>query len=375
MASVTRVNTSSGARYRARYRDPAGQSRERWFERERDARQFLVTTEHRVLVGDYVDPNAGRVLFHDFAAAWLDAQVCEATTREAMTVRLRKHLDPHFGPMELRAIKPSTIRAWMRGQQAKSAPRYCAVLLANLSAILGAAVEDELIHKNPCSSSAVKAPRLERAHVIPWTTQQVAAVADTMPAPYRAIVALGAGCGLRQGECFGLRVRDVDFLRRTVHVRQQVRIVSSKVELAPPKRGKHRDVPLPDVVAEELTQHMARRDLTAAGGDELLFITREGNPIHRSHFNRNIWKPALQRAGIEPTRANGMHALRHHYASVLLDGGVSIRALAEYLGHEDPGFTLRVYAHMLPEAENRVRSVVESAFRGAGVGLRAQNAT
>lgn len=42
------------------------------------------------------------------------------------------------------------------------------------------------------------------------------------------------------------------------------------------------------------------------------------------------------------TRENGMHAPRHHYASMLLDGGVSIRALAEYLGHSDPGFTLRI---------------------------------
>lgn len=50
-------------------------------------------------------------------------------------------------------------------------------------------------------------------------------------------------------------------------------------------------------------------------------------------------------------RSNGMHALRHHYASVLLDGGVSIRAVADYLGHADPGFTLRTYAHLVPNSE------------------------
>lgn len=365
MASVTKVETSKGTRYRARYRDPEGRSREQWFDKERDARQFLVTVEHKVLTGGYVDPNAGRVLFTDFAATWVAAQVWEPTTQEAMEVRLRKHLDPHFGAMELRQIKPSTVQAWMRSQQARSAPRHCAVLLANLSAILGAAVEDELIHRNPCSSSAVRAPRVDNARIVPWTPQQIAAVADAMPQPYRAIVALGAGCGLRQGECFGLRVQDVDFLRRTVQVRQQVRIVRSKVEVAAPKRGKQRDVPLPAVVATELTQHMAERGLAADDGERLLLLTREGNPIHRTHFNRSVWKPALERAGVAPTRGNGMHALRHHYASVLLDGGVSVRALADYLGHEDPGFTLRVYAHMLPEAEGRVRSVVEAAFAHA----------
>jgi site-specific recombinase XerD len=60
-----------------------------------------------------------------------------------------------------------------------------------------------------------------------------------------------------------------------------------------------------------------------------------------------------------------MHALRHHYASVLLDAGVSIRALADYLGHHDPGFTLRTYAHMMPASDDRARAAIDSAH-GAG---------
>lgn len=40
----------------------------------------------------------------------------------------------------------------------------------------------------------------------------------------------------------------------------------------------------------------------------------------------------------------GIHQLRHYYASVVLAGGVSIKELAQYLGHADPAFTLRVYA-------------------------------
>ena len=43
-----------------------------------------------------------------------------------------------------------------------------------------------------------------------------------------------------------------------------------------------------------------------------------------------------------------MHALRHYYASVLLAGGVDVRALSEYLGHHDPAITLRIYAHLMP---------------------------
>ncbi|MBW8704038.1 Tyrosine recombinase XerD [Streptomyces sp. MBT84] len=42
-----------------------------------------------------------------------------------------------------------------------------------------------------------------------------------------------------------------------------------------------------------------------------------------------------------------MHAVRHFYASVLLDAGESIKALSQYLGHSDPGFTLKVYTHLM----------------------------
>lgn len=79
----------------------------------------------------------------------------------------------------------------------------------------------------------------------------------------------------------------------------------------------------------------------------------------------NAWKPALSAAGVEPDRRNGFHALRHHYASVLLEAGVSIRAVAEYLGHHDPGFTLRTYAHLMPEAEDRTRTAIDAAHARA----------
>ncbi|MFI0577446.1 tyrosine-type recombinase/integrase [Streptomyces tendae] len=62
------------------------------------------------------------------------------------------------------------------------------------------------------------------------------------------------------------------------------------------------------------------------------------------------------------SRENGTHALRHVYASVLLDAGESIKALAEYLGHSDPGLTLRVYAHLLPSSQERTRNAVADVF-------------
>jgi hypothetical protein len=97
--------------------------------------------------------------------------------------------------------------------------------------------------------------------------------------------------------------------------------------------------------------------------------------MDRNHFNAYVWKTAvwktaLAASGIEPSRANGMHALRHFYVSVLLDAGESIKALSEYLGHSDPGLTLRTYTHLLPTSEQRTRQAVDRPSREWSNGRR-----
>ena len=94
----------------------------------------------------------------------------------------------------------------------------------------------------------------------------------------------------------------------------------------------------------------------------VLVVSRESKALNRNYINRNIWKPALQLAGIAPTRDQMMHAGRHLYASAQLEAGTSIRAFAEYLGHSDPGFTLRTHTHLMPEAEDKAKRAVDTLF-------------
>ncbi|MDQ0909612.1 integrase [Streptomyces canus] len=105
----------------------------------------------------------------------------------------------------------------------------------------------------------------------------------------------------------------------------------------------------------------------------LIFTGPRGGHVWRTSLNEEVWKRALASAGVIPdrkpgksyaeSRENGMHALRHFYASVLLDAGENIKALAEYLGHSDPGLTLRVYAHLMPSSQERTRKAVSAIFR------------
>ncbi|GAA5011807.1 hypothetical protein GCM10025734_56670 [Kitasatospora paranensis] len=104
----------------------------------------------------------------------------------------------------------------------------------------------------------------------------------------------------------------------------------------------------------------------------LLFSNTAGGLVWKSNFNLQDWKPAIAAGGLIPTprpgesyasaREHGMHALRHFYASVLLDAGESIRAVSDYLGHADPALTLRVYAHLMPNSQDRTRKAVDRLF-------------
>ncbi|BFU44185.1 tyrosine-type recombinase/integrase [Krasilnikovia sp. MM14-A1004] len=98
---------------------------------------------------------------------------------------------------------------------------------------------------------------------------------------------------------------------------------------------------------------------------QLYLYTPGGEALARPAFNSGVWKPAIRATGIPDTRENGLHVLhvlRHTYASVLLDAGQNIKALAAHLGHADPGFTLRTYTHLLPTSEDRTRQAVDRAF-------------
>lgn len=372
MAHIQDRGKDVARRWQARYRAPDGGEQSKTFRRKVDAQRWLDEATTDMVTGRYVDPKAGKVTFGRFAERWLAAQTFDPSTREAVTSRLNVHILPTFRKTELRAIRPSMVQTWLRGRQQELAPRTVRTLLANLSGILGAAVEDGLIARNPCASSSVSAPSGPAKRIVPWTVEQVEAIVGAHPERYRAIAVVAAGCGLRQGETLGLAVDAVDFLRHTVHVRQQVKLIRGKVILAPPKGGKIREVPLPEWVAIALAEHLRRhppiettlpwRDVDGEPRTSpLIFTTRQSGPVNRNYLNPHIWKPALEAVGIAPTRDHGMHALRHHYASVLLDGGISVRALAEYLGHADPGFTLRIYSHLMPNTEDRARAVVDAA--------------
>jgi integrase len=150
----------------------------------------------------------------------------------------------------------------------------------------------------------------------------------------------------------GLKVSDIDFLRRSVRVERQ-RLQSGLI--APPKSKKStRTVPVGQVVLDVLAAHLAEHP-----SGEWLFQKQSGEPLDYQAWQR-LWLPTRKAAGTEMDT----HGLRHFFASALIAGGASVKQVQVVLGHSSAMITLRYYAHLWPGDEDRTRVVIDSTLRG-----------
>ena len=389
--SGTRVRNERwgrGKRWLACWIDPEGQERSKAFRKQAAADRHWQGMETDKERGDYHDPSAGKALFGEFGKRWLDSRLVDPSTAMRYETAYRLHVAPVFARRQVGAIKPSHIQTWIRQLSERFEPSTVITAFLVLQSTLDLAVADDVIKKNPAKSKVVQPPVHQRSDIQVWADQAISCLIDAHPDHLRALPELGASCGLREGELFGLALEDFDFNEKIVRIRRQIKRLGDSYIFALPKNDRERIVPLSDWAVEAVQEHIRKyppRSCTLPWEKtdgklcacKILFRWHtDGQYVKSRSYSETVWKPALVKAGFIPepatdrrgrrryvtTRKEGIHQLRHYYASVMLAGGVSIKELAEYLGHSDPGFTLRVYAHMLPCSHDRARAVINQRF-------------
>jgi len=332
---VASIDKRPDGRYRARWREyPGAPQKTRQFTRKRDADRFLDSVRGDLAHGLYVDPAGGRTLFGDYAEQWRAAQVHRSGTATQIEINLRLHAYPTLGRRPLGAIRRSEIQAWVKELTGVLAPRTVELNYRWVSTIFKAAVGDRLIASSPCVDIGL--PKRNEAEVVPLSVGEVEALVAAVPDRYRALIVFAAGMGLRQGECFGLTVDRVDFLRRTVRVDRQLLDARDGVpQFGPPKsRAGFRTVPMPDVVGSTLAAHLARY--------------RPGR--HGAKSGLPEWAT--------------FHDLRHFYASLLIARGCSVKVVQRRLGHQSATETLDIYGHLWPDSDDETRNAVDHVLAG-----------
>jgi len=222
-----------------------------------------------------------------------------------------------------RDIGSPVLRRWAaRASSSGAAPRTLARRLASARAFFRVLVEHGELHANPADLLA--SPELPQRLPRTLKPQEVARLLDRIPATTplelrdRAMFELAYGCGLGAEELVNLDLRSVGFES------EQLRVVG--------KGSKTRFVPAGEPALRSVARYLERgRGALAGDSDEpALFLSKSGRRLSTSDIRRRlrVWaRHAAAQGAVHP------HALRHSYATHLLEGGADLRAIQELLAH------------------------------------------
>jgi integrase len=368
--------------------------RARSFHRLEDAKKWLKRADTDASRGEFVDPRDGTILLVDYVRTLYRPGIFGAPNSVRIIDNRITHILRELGHREMRGIEAAQLREFIATLLARPLSHsYVRDIMKTLSSILDTAVEDKRILRNPALARSVTVPKDTKERREAWPVERVRAVLGLISARYRVAVAIGAGCGLRQGEVFGLAEEDIDFAAGVVHVRRQVQSEGTKRYYRLPKGDKTRSVDMPDSVAAEIRAHMkqwkplvvelpwGRPGSTRSQAHALLLYTSQSNAIRAGAWDADIWKPVLAAVGVIPkrpkgakswqyeaARRHGFHVLRHTFASVQLEAGESVVTLAKWLGHSSPTVTMDHYAHFLPQAGAKGRAAIDSLLGAEDTG-------
>lgn len=191
----------------------------------------------------------------------------------------------------------------------------------------------------------VKPPRVKRLPDILSTGEVRRLILAVEKLRFRTCLFGIYSLGLRLGEGISLRVEDIDSARMRVHVRDG-------------KGRKDRYVPLP-----KATLYAFRRYWRAHQNRTLLFPNASGTDRHVRNTKRTMDRGGLQNALKGALRDSGIHkrisvhSLRHSYATHLVEAGVHLRLIQEYLGHGSPA-TTAIYAHLSAPSNQNAEEIL-----------------
>lgn len=366
--TIDKRGTVSRPRYRARFDDPTytGPGRAprisapHTFPTKREAEIWLASQWSAIAAGTWEHPDViaareaeqarQQTLKGLTVAEWADAWIADLErTAAAGTLRkrrsdLRRHIIPYLGDQELTALTPASLSQWWADLDVKPGARRNAY--EAMRALLNSAVTDDrtLLTASPLRiKGGAREARVTSKFL--YTPGQVAALADTMPAQYRALVILLADAGLRINEALALM--RASLIERedggmSVRVEHSLHRVGRHLEAGPTKTAAGvRTVALMAATTTTMRTHL--RHHVDEGASAILFPAPSGSGYARDIALTRILVAAQARAGIEilDGQTGGWHALRHYSATRYGQAGATTRALMTRYGWSDPNMAAR----------------------------------
>lgn len=252
---------------------------------------------------------------------------------------------PYFKDKSVSSITPADIRKWQAEMLSKGyADTYLRSLYNQLNAVFNYAVTFYNLRENPChkAGSIGKKSAEEMKY---WTVDEfnkfITAVSDKLTS--QVIFTTLFYTGLREGELLALTPADIDFNARTLSVTKSYQRIEQRDVITPPKTPKSkRTISIPPFLADMLQEYISS-----------IYGIKKNNRIfpHTKHYLVKEMTRGCKVSGVKKIR---IHDLRHSHCALCFSLGFAPLEVAERLGHDDPKTTLRIYAHVYPEAGRQI---------------------
>lgn len=344
-------------RWQVRYTNPDGLLRPapRTFARKKDAEAWLAKAHADIVRDDWIDPDAGRIPFPEYAEDWIAQHAgLGPRTRERYEELLRLHLAPTLGGRSVASIKEATVRGWRQEllTAGVGAPTV-AKSYRLLRAIMNTAADDLLIRRNPCRIKGAGEDRTPERPIL--TIAEVYAVAGMVPDRYRALVLFATFCSMRFGELAALRRADVDLGAGFITVRaSQSELKNGQLHVKGPKsEAGQRRVAVPAAVASDARRHLDK--FTDPARAARVFVGPRGGLLRRRNFRR-VWTKALEDSGVPRVH---FHDLRHTGNTLAAATGASTRELMTRMGHASTRAAL-IYQHATSERDRLIAEGIDA---------------
>ena len=333
------------------------------------AKEVLREIEEQLSKGVYL-PEKKIPIFKEAAQDWLEYK--KPNLRESTWKMYKGHLAHHFDELNLLKIKMITtakVEHYIAGKQEQGMNlTTLRKIIVTFNQIMNYAVRHNYIAYNPVRDA--ERPRGQGAekdsNIKVLAPKEIAAFLESVKEQkFKTFFMLAIMSGARQGELFGLKWLDVDWVNNQIQIK---RTYNNGRWYNPKSKTSHRRIDLGPSTMRALKEWR----LACPPNDmDLIFPNKQGNPILHSNMLRQQFWPALTKAGLPQIR---FHDLRHTYASLLIEQRENVKYIQEQLGHSSPTVTLNVYAHLMnPTNQSAACKLEDTVFNPTGSNMVAKN--
>jgi integrase len=305
------------------------------------------------------DQNAKAVLSKDtlggYLQRWLSdhVEISKAgKTHQEYEQTVRLYVTPFIGHVKLTKLDGEELVAWQGKLSRKGfTPNMRLRAIRVLRNALNKAVKLRMIPFNPMM--AVDKPKVTRKEVTPLEPEQCHNLIEACKGHRLGdLITLAAMTGMRKGELFALEWNAVNLAEGVLVVRRTLQELSGLKLKEPKTAAGRRVISLDSVAVDALKSRLKKAQEEGFDPDQvpIAFPNLYGGHLRGSNFDRNVWYPIREAAGIPETFV--FHDLRHTQASLLLAAGVDLKVIQKRLGHRDFATTANTYSHLLQGAQD-----------------------